>query len=109
MRRPQAGVAKARTAAPSRQTPKGARAWATGPTPRRWNPVSRAIQSSAQAATARPPIQPAMTFMLAKEATSKKFDAPAPKPMRRCSASAARSGSGLVKTPSSRASGMRTI
>jgi hypothetical protein len=50
-----------------------------------------------------------MMFMLAKAATSKKLETPAPKPMRRCSASAARSRGALSKTPSARASGMRAM
>ena len=65
--------------------------------------------TTAQAATARPPIQPAMRFMLAKAATSKKLDAPAPNPIRRCSASAARLRSGLSNTPSARASGISAM
>jgi hypothetical protein len=36
------------------------------------------FSTTAQAATARPPIQPATRFMPAKAETSKKFDAPAP-------------------------------
>ena len=71
--------------------------------------IAATFSTMAQAATARPPIQPAMMFMLAKAATSKKLDAPAPKPIRRCSASAARSRSGLSKTPSARASGIRAM
>ena len=71
--------------------------------------IAATFSTMAQAATASPPIQPAMMFMLAKAATSKKLEAPAPKPIRRCSASAARSRSGLAKTPSARASGIRTM
>ena len=40
--------------------------------------MAATFSTIAQAATAKPPIQPAITFMPAKEATSKKFEAPAP-------------------------------
>ena len=71
--------------------------------------IAATLRTMAQAATARPPIHPAMMFMLAKAATSKKFDAPAPNPIRRCSDSAARSRGGLLKTPRARASGITAM
>ena len=71
--------------------------------------IAATFSTTVQAATARPPIQPAMMFMLAKAATSKKFDAPAPKPIRRCSASEARSRTGLLNTPSALACGISAM
>ena len=40
--------------------------------------IAATFSTTAQAATAKPPIQPAMTFIEANAATSKKLDAPAP-------------------------------